>query len=167
MSFRRRLCSADRVQHIQYSRILVPLDGSVTAEIVLPHALHLACLEHATATLLFVITSLEEIRGIGGQIVSIDEQWEACRIRALAYLRSVQQRPEWRDVTVQLATETGAAAERILACAAAEQSDVIVIATHGHSGFKRWMLGSVADKVLHASDRPVLLVNANPRTTSA
>ena len=155
------------MQRIQYSRILVPLDGSATAEIVLPHALHLACLEHATVTLLFVIASLEEIRGIGGQIVSIDEEWEVCRVTALAYLRSVQQRLEPQDIPVQLATKTGAAAERILACAAAEQCDVILIATHGHSGFKRWMLGSVADKVLHASDRPVLLVNANPRTTSA
>ena len=36
------------------------------------------------------------------------------------------------------------------------------VAALGYSGFKRWILGSVADKVLCGSDRPVLLVNANP-----
>ena len=148
------------MQAINYLRILVPLDGSEAAESVLPHALHLARLDGASVTLLFVVTSLEEIRDIGGQIVSIDEQWEARRAAALAYLHSVQSRPELRGTAVQVAVEMGAVAERILAYAESDRSDVIVIATHGYSGFKRWMLGSVADKVLRASDRPVFLINA-------
>ena len=65
------------------------------------------------------------------------------------------------SATAGVAIETGSAAECILAFAAKEQYDLIVIATHGYSGFKRWALGSVADKVLRASDHPVL-VNTNP-----
>jgi nucleotide-binding universal stress UspA family protein len=38
--------------------------------------------------------------------------------------------------------------------------DLIVMATHGYSGLKRWALGSVADKVLHATTTPLLLVRA-------
>jgi len=147
---------------IQYRRILVPLDGSATAEAALPHAVHLAWIERARLTLLYVINSLDEIRGIGGQIVSIDEMFEARRVAALEYLHSVQARPELREATVDVAIETGPVAERILAFAAREQYDLIVIASHGYSGFRRWMLGSVADKILRTSDRPVLLVNANP-----
>jgi nucleotide-binding universal stress UspA family protein len=41
---------------------------------------------------------------------------------------------------------------------------MIVMATHGYSGIKRWALGSVADKVLHATGVPLLLVRAQPGT---
>ena len=138
------------------------MDGSATAEAALSQAVHLARIERATLTLLFVITSLDEIRGFVGQIVSIDAMWEARRAAALRYLHSVQARPELSEATVGVAIETGSAAECILAFAAKEQYNLIVIATHGYSGFKRWALGSVADKVLRASDHPVLLVNTNP-----
>ena len=146
---------------IQYQRILVPLDGSAMAEAAVAHAVHLASLEHATLTLLYVINSLDEIRGIGGQIVSIDELWEARRVAALEYLHSVQARPELREATVGVAIETGPIAERIVAFAAREEYDVIVISAHGYSGFKRWILGSVADRILRTSDCPVFLVNTN------
>jgi len=102
---------------IQYQRILVPLDGSATAEAAVAHAVHLASLEHATLTLLYVINSLDEIPGIGGQLVSIDEMWEARRVAALEYLHSVQARPELREATVGVAIETGPIAERIVAFA--------------------------------------------------
>jgi nucleotide-binding universal stress UspA family protein len=39
-----------------------------------------------------------------------------------------------------------------------QAADLVVMATHGYSGFKRWTLGSVADKVLHAGTAPLLLV---------
>jgi nucleotide-binding universal stress UspA family protein len=39
--------------------------------------------------------------------------------------------------------------------------DLIVMATHGYSGVRRWALGSVADKVLHATKKPLLLVRAH------
>jgi nucleotide-binding universal stress UspA family protein len=54
----------------------------------------------------------------------------------------------------------GHPAEAIIDEAERQQSDVIVMATHGYSGIKRWSLGSVADKVLHATDTPLVLVRA-------
>ncbi len=44
--------------------------------------------------------------------------------------------------------------------AAREHVDLIVMATHGYSGVRRWALGSVADKVLHSTTTPLLLVRA-------
>ena len=45
--------------------------------------------------------------------------------------------------------------------AARQSVDLVVIATHGYSGLKRWALGSVTDKVLHAATTPLLLVRAS------
>jgi nucleotide-binding universal stress UspA family protein len=54
----------------------------------------------------------------------------------------------------------GSPAEAIINEAVEHHVDLIVMATHGYSGIKRWTLGSVADKVLHASTIPLLLVRA-------
>jgi nucleotide-binding universal stress UspA family protein len=59
----------------------------------------------------------------------------------------------------------GAIAETILSVAAEHQADVIVMSTHGRSGVKRWLLGSIADRVVTNSDRPVMLIR--PQTVSS
>jgi nucleotide-binding universal stress UspA family protein len=55
---------------------------------------------------------------------------------------------------------SGEPAQAIVDTAANEHVDLIVMATHGSSGMRRWVLGSVADKVLHTSATPLLLVRA-------
>ena len=58
---------------------------------------------------------------------------------------------------------SGEPAEAIVDTATNEHADLIVMATHGYTGVRRWALGSVADKVLHASATPLLLVRAQYR----
>jgi nucleotide-binding universal stress UspA family protein len=58
----------------------------------------------------------------------------------------------------EVVLERGDAAGRILAVAAERQADLIVMATHGRSGLKRWVLGSVAERVMRAAPVPLLLV---------
>jgi nucleotide-binding universal stress UspA family protein len=55
----------------------------------------------------------------------------------------------------------GHTAEAIIDEAARQSVNLVVIATHGYSGLKRWALGSVTDKVLHAATTPLLLVRAS------
>jgi nucleotide-binding universal stress UspA family protein len=55
----------------------------------------------------------------------------------------------------------GNAAEVIIESAAAEKQTVIAMATHGRSGVKRWMLGSVTETVVRHSDDPVFVVRAH------
>jgi nucleotide-binding universal stress UspA family protein len=55
---------------------------------------------------------------------------------------------------------TGHVAEAIVDEAARREVDIIVMATHGYGGLRRWALGSVADKVLHATTTPLVLVRA-------
>jgi nucleotide-binding universal stress UspA family protein len=52
----------------------------------------------------------------------------------------------------------GSVAEQVVELAIAEEADLIVIATHGRSGFKRFFLGSVADRVVHSAACPVLTI---------
>ena len=65
-----------------------------------------------------------------------------------------------RDLAVRTIVLNGHAAEVIVDEATREQADLIVMATHGYSGLRRWALGSVADKVLHATTTPLVLVRA-------
>jgi nucleotide-binding universal stress UspA family protein len=68
--------------------------------------------------------------------------------------------PEAQAIQVQGEVVVGHPAEEILRCVDEKKVDFMVVATHGRSGIRRWVMGSVADKVLHASKVPVLLVRA-------
>jgi nucleotide-binding universal stress UspA family protein len=68
--------------------------------------------------------------------------------------------PESKAVEVQGELAEGYPAEEILHYADEKGIDLILMATHGRSGVKRWIMGSVADKILHASNVPVWLVRA-------
>ncbi len=59
----------------------------------------------------------------------------------------------------------GEAAEQIVDFAGKEKADLIVMASHGRSGFSRWAMGSVAEKVFHGSSIPILLIKAPPEET--
>ena len=55
---------------------------------------------------------------------------------------------------------SGEPAQAIVDTATNEHADLIVMATHGYTGVRRWALGSIADKVLHTSATPMMLVRA-------
>ena len=63
-------------------------------------------------------------------------------------------------IAVEAQAVNGFPAEVIVDTASDQQVDLIVMATHGYSGLRRWALGSVADKVIHTTTTPVLLVRA-------
>jgi nucleotide-binding universal stress UspA family protein len=68
----------------------------------------------------------------------------------------------WHGVQDLPAVRTGLPADQIIKMAERTSGTMIVMATHGYSGLKRWALGSVADKILHATTTPLLLVRAQP-----
>jgi nucleotide-binding universal stress UspA family protein len=146
-------------------RILVPLDGSTLAEVALPKALALARLPSSEVILLHVIPPIEDAIDDGDRI-SIDEQCDNEKCRALRYLRSISHRPEWHGVTMQIAVDIGPAADAILEYAQKHDIDWIVMATHGRSGIRRWVIGSVAEKVLRAAPTTVVLVRAGSAAES-
>ena len=144
----------------RYKHILVPLDGSQLAELALEDALALAALSEAGVTLLRVIPPMDEVIIAGEHTIVLDEQREIKQEQAETYLASVCQRKECRNLNMQTVTEFGPIGETIIDYAREHPVDLIVMATHGRSGLSRWFMGSVADKVIHGANQPVLLVRA-------
>jgi len=145
--------------------ILVPLDGSELAEVALSEALTLAKGLNAEVTFLKVVEPPEDVISYAGTtIVSIDEQAEVLKDKALKYINGICHRPEWKNVATCVAVEIGHPAETILDYCEGHGIDRIVIAALGRSGLRRWTVGSVAEKVLRATDRTVVLVRARPKS---
>lgn len=140
-------------------RILIPLDGSVTAEQVVPYARTFARGLKLTVELLAVVdvgsllTSVETAR-------FFDNLAEQESHKSKEYLERIAER--FAGSRVKRSVEQGSAAEVIIEKAAADESTLIAMTTHGRSGLNRWLLGSVAEKVLRATTNPLLLVRAVP-----
>lgn len=154
--------------------LLVPLDGSAIAEQVLPFVRLLAPILTTKVHLLVVITDAQKqhliahfaaapSRAAGGY--ETDWHWERraqtqLAHAAQAYLdeQALALRATGLEVTFEVTS--GEPAERIVDIAAQEPQALVAMATHGYSGLQRWTLGSVADQVVQASQRPIFLVRA-------
>jgi nucleotide-binding universal stress UspA family protein len=143
-----------------YTRILLPLDGSKAAEQVLPYGRFLAKALKIPVELLEVI-DLEALRLFAnperGRYVDtlLNERMETDK----SYLEAIAQSVQGAQVTCVV--EKGKAEDVVIERAATDKDMLIVMATHGRSGMQRWVLGSVADKVLHGSTNHLLLIRAN------
>jgi nucleotide-binding universal stress UspA family protein len=141
-----------------FSRILVPLDGSALAEEALPIAARIAAITGARVTLLRVIVP-RLVVGRPSFVVEFDAQLLADHQRdAERYMERMAERIRGsvRDVDVSVLLADGPA-HAIIDWVEQHEADLVVMSTHGRSGFRRFMLGSVADKVLRGTDVPVLL----------
>lgn len=136
--------------------MLVPLDGSALAERVLGPALNLLRLWKGSCTLLRVIeASPTSIAGQPDQPRAPEEKRE---VEARAYLEKIAGRLRDEGVSVQTRVVVAPhAAAAILEEAQAHRCDFIALATHGRSGLRRMLLGSVADKVVRGTSTPVLV----------
>ena len=142
-----------------YKKMLIPLDGSELAEIVLPYATELAGRLDLEALFLHVC----ELSSSGLQFMCnayIERVADKVRegSREVQSLTGVSSGIKAVEALSKVAT--GHPAEEIIKSAKDDDVDFILMATHGRSGVKRWVMGSVADKVLRASPVPVWLVRA-------
>lgn len=142
-----------------YKLILTPLDGSPIAEQALPHAIAQAERFQAELVLLKVLTPLAETRNL--PIRAVRKAKEMTRGLAQDYLDRIATEIQVRDdIQVRVVMIEGQPHVQIIRFAEEEQVDLIVICTRGHSGFSRWLMGSVADRVARGVSIPVLLVRA-------
>jgi nucleotide-binding universal stress UspA family protein len=140
-------------------RILVPLDQSALAEVALPEAVQLARALQAGIVLLHVVPLIDDVIQSGTMRIAADEIWSSRCDEALKYLNQVRA-GRLAGISTEVIVRPGEAADVILDVASTEHIDRIVMATHGRTGLTRWVLGSVAEKVLRATDRTVVLVRA-------
>jgi nucleotide-binding universal stress UspA family protein len=146
-----------------FTRLLIPLDGSKTAEQVLPWARTFADRFKLPVELLAVVdigtflTSVERARRFDKLVEQVTHQ-------SKAYLERIS--GCFVGSRVKRTVEQGKAADVIVEKAAAEKTTLIALTTHGRSGLNRWLLGSVAEKVLRATTNPLLLVRADHKGPS-
>jgi nucleotide-binding universal stress UspA family protein len=144
-------------------RIVVPLDGSALAEQALPLAIELAVRAHAELLLFQAVRSFEAsapgLRPFHRPTPTIDFPAPG-HAQALQQLQGVIARWHPPEIAVLPAVASGEPVQAIVDMAAREHADLIVMATHGYTGVRRWALGSVVDKVLHSATTPLLLVRA-------
>lgn len=138
-------------------KILVPLDGSELAEKALPYAEELAQKFKADLTLVWVLQPLVIMSDYNpssyGKILDTE------RHEATTYLHTIQQKLDEKHLSAQPTVLSGqSAAESIIDLACQEQTDLIIMSTHGRSGLSRWVYGSVANKVLQHAPCPIYLI---------
>lgn len=142
-----------------FKRILVPLDGSVRAESAIPVAARIARAYGASITLLRIAeTPVEYGPYLAPPASYAKEAIEADLARLKEYLEPLAQAEALAGINVEVKALFGAVAPTIIAAAQAYHSSLIVMCSHGYTGFKRWMLGSVADKVSRHTPVPILIL---------
>jgi nucleotide-binding universal stress UspA family protein len=145
-----------------FTRILVPLDGSANAEKALPHARALARTLGIPITLIAVIETVADFSPVKTRY--LDTLVENAMKNSEEYLKKISK--TFSGSGIQFRVEKGRAEDAIITNAAADSGTLIMMASHGRSGLNRWLLGSIAEKVVRGAHNPVLVVRANEEPSS-
>lgn len=144
-----------------YDRILVPIDGSNPATAALDHALEIARDWDAAVSLLYVADTNEPSQTrLGTEVVDVLER-EGEEILSDARDRATDYR-----VSVTTDVVQGMPHDAIVEYARTHDADLIVMGTHGRDGLERYVLGSVAARVVNEATVPVLTVRAGEDVTA-
>jgi nucleotide-binding universal stress UspA family protein len=142
-----------------FKRILIPLDGSARAESAIPVAARIARAYGASITLLRVEeTPVEYGSFVASPASYTKEAIKANLAEATSYLETVAKAVELAGIEVETKALFGAVALTIIGAAQVYHSSLVVMCSHGFTGFKRWILGSVADHIARHITTPVLIL---------
>jgi nucleotide-binding universal stress UspA family protein len=148
-----------------FNKILVPLDSSDLAEQALGPAIKLGQQSQGEITMLHVLERHTIIIPDGPEIMGqslsyIESDKEQEENAAQEYLNGLKDeiRRAYSELTWKSRLVEGDPASCIVDLAESEKVELIVMSTHGYSGFTRWLLGSVTEKVLRHVSCPVLVV---------
>ncbi|MEE9248164.1 MAG: universal stress protein [Dehalococcoidia bacterium] len=140
-----------------FKKILIPLDGSPTAEAVIPYASKLARDFDSCITLLHVASHKEEEFANMGSLFD-DEVPVNLEALIVERLREVAGGLRSEGLSVKSMLTYGSPSERIVGFSQKNHYDLIAMSTRGLSGITRWVCGSIASRVLHSTRKPLLLV---------
>ena len=142
-----------------FERILVPLDGSPRAEQALPVAARIARASGGSVILLQVVSPpIDYGGGLTQTPLMTEEVIETELAISSSYLDRVAKARELAEIETTTEVMFGLPAQDILAIAESRSVDLIVMCSHGRTGFTRWVLGSVAQKIAHHCPVPLLVL---------
>lgn len=158
------------------SRVMVPLDGSELAELVLPHLESLAQ-QPGTSRVDMVLVSVVEPLALPASVALpeaslnwgklAEDHMIRAKKNAEEYLAKTRDKLAEAGLSVRYEVLEGRPADEIIEYAGKNRIDLTIMASHGRSGLSRWAYGSVAEKVLQSGTSPVLLVRPPSLSTTS
>lgn len=153
-----------------FKQILVPLDGGTLAERALPVAARIARASGGSIILLRVVSPPVEYGywnySMPTATMSLGGLADADIDNATDYLKGLAGSSDLAGVHTSIEVHSGPAAMVIFNVTQSQHVDLIVMSSHGDAGFKRWVLGSVSQKVARHSPVPVLVLRRGQETLS-
>ncbi|MEN8242236.1 MAG: universal stress protein [Chloroflexota bacterium] len=142
---------------MKFKKILVPLDGSETAEKAIPYVITEAQVHGASVLLLRAIAPLR--RSLSKSPSILGKIYEQVDSIAMDYLEKIIKAIQAEGIKVESMIEHGTPAQTIIDVAQQKECDLIILGSHGETNASQWRIGSVADKVLKARSKfSILLV---------
>jgi len=145
-----------------YSRILVPLDGSPMSQQVLPYVRLVAKALQLPVELICAFSPVPDEMADPKHGLYIDQLATTFRNQAQEVLSPIRVSIQDSGFAVSSTVREGDAATHIVDEADRQPDTLIAMSSHGRSGISRWVMGSVTDKVLHATTSPMLIVRCKP-----
>jgi nucleotide-binding universal stress UspA family protein len=145
----------------EFLRIVVPLDGSPLGAAALPYVKAVAGKTGSKLFLVDVVTSAYKAYGAVKYAADFEKQLiETLRNEAQEYFNTITPELEKDKIAFKSDIISGSPADSILRYAEENNADLIAISTHGRSGIKHFIMGSVTRQIIHSSDIPVLIIRA-------
>lgn len=153
---------------LPFKKILCPLDFSENSLKALESAEDMALHFQATLVLIHVVTPVFQGGNIGYNAPSMDfnvslYQKELNRSAQKSMEQTVEKYLKNAEFDVETRIDTGRAEDKITEAAEEENVDLIIIATHGKTGLKWLLMGSVAEGVIRHAGPPVLIIRISER----
>ena len=145
-----------------FDPILVPLDGSPLAECVLPHTRAIAQAYQAKVNLVRV---LDRSQGTETSQLFDLVNWQINKTGAKLYLEKTSSQLQKAGVRVETTVIEGSVASSITEFAKGQKSKLIILSSHGRSGYSQWGISSVTQKIIFSAPTSVLIIRAQQSPT--
>jgi nucleotide-binding universal stress UspA family protein len=146
-----------------FDPILVPLDGSLLAECVLPHA---SAIARAFNSRVMLLRALDRNQAAEKAQLFDLLNWQINKTGAKLYLEKTSARLQKSDLRVEVTVLEGLVAESITDFAQSQGMKLIILSSHGRSGLSQWGLSSVTQKIIFSAPTSVLIIRAHQPTAS-
>jgi len=146
-----------------FDPVLVPLDGSLLAECVLPHVVAIARAFNAKVNLLRVLDKNQASEK--AQLFDL-LNWQISKTGAKLYLEKINTRLQKSGLRIETAVLEGLVAESITEYALSRGVKLVILSSHGRSGLSQWGISSVTQKITFSAPTSVLIIRAHQPATS-
>ena len=141
-----------------FDSILVPLDGSLVAERVLPHVIAIGQAFDAKITLLLV---LDKNRTDVAPTQLIDQlNWQINKTEEKLYLEKIGDRLQKAGIQTKAIVLEGLAAESITEFSQSQEIKLVILSSHGHDRLRKWGISSIAHKIILSATTSMLIIRA-------